>query len=109
MARHIEVLREPRNGSIRVYIDGELFPYFLTGDGIKVEPRFGEPGEVTLTLVAEHITVDDRYLLGAAELVGLDHDHAADEQPDAVFVDAVPPCTRTPNCPLDAGHPGPCL
>jgi len=75
MARHIEVKRDEHDPSVKLYIDGELFPFFITGDGVKVEPKFGQPGQVTVTLTAERITVDDQYLVGAAEALNLDHDH----------------------------------
>lgn len=109
LARHIEVRRDKGDPSVRVYIDGELVPYFLTGDGVKVEPRFGQPGQVTLTLVAERITVEDEFLLGQGDDLDLDHDHDEAPAPAPVYVDAVPQCTLKAACPLDAGHPGPCL
>ena len=108
LARHIEVQRDPRNGSVRVLIDGELFPYFLTGDGVQVKPKFGQPGEVTLTLVAERISLDDRFLEGSAEALGLDHDHE-DDPAERVMPEATP-CTKTPGCILSGPeHVGPCL
>lgn len=109
LARHIEVRRDKGDPSVRVYIDGELVPFFLTGDGVKVEPRFGQPGSVTLTLVAERITVEDEYLLGQGDDLGLDHDHDEDKPDERVMPEKVL-CTKTPGC-IIAGpeHVGPCL
>ena len=78
LAREIKVTRDPDDPSVRVFIDGELLPYFLAGEGVKVEPSFGQPGKVTFSLTAESIVVEDRYLTGAAERLGLDHTHEGD-------------------------------
>lgn len=78
LAREIKVVRDPDDPSVRVYIDGELVPFFLSGEGIKVEPSFGQPGRVTFSLTAETILVEDRYLLGASDRLRLDHTHEND-------------------------------
>jgi hypothetical protein len=109
LARHIEVKRDKGDPSVRVYIDGDLVPFFATGDGIKVEAPFGRPGAVTITLTAEKITVDDQYLVGQGEELGLDHDHPDDKPDERVMPDKVL-CLTTPGCILDGPeHVGPCL
>lgn len=97
LARTIRVERAKGDPSVHVIIDGEPIPFFFTGEGVKVESPFGQPGRVTLTLTAEHIEVSDRYLEGAATEHALDHSHDDD------VAECAEGCGGTP------GHPGPCL
>lgn len=99
LARHIEVKRDAHDPSVHVYIDGERVPYFFTGEGVTVEAPFGQPAKVTFTLTAERISVDDQYLLGQADELGLDHEHPAEERKDC----------DADGCVLEADHEGPCL
>lgn len=75
LARQIRVVRTARDPATRVYIDGELLPYIMVGDDVSVRTPHGAPGVVTLSLTAESVLVEDRYLDGAGDALGLDHTH----------------------------------
>ena len=72
LARNITVRREANDPAARVFIDGEELPWF-TAKGIHPAVEFGESPQVTLTLLAETVTVADQFLYGASDQ--LVHDH----------------------------------
>ncbi|SFD14414.1 hypothetical protein [Streptomyces aidingensis] len=55
---HIEVVGQGRQAVLRV--DGEDFPYVVADGTVTVRVAPGEMPSVTLTLLADRVTVDDR-------------------------------------------------
>lgn len=82
LAKNIHVSRKAGGGEFDVSIDGTPFPYYLAGDaGAKVEISTDRLPAVTLTILAESVTLDDQLMVGGgAPLFG--HDHDADEAAD---------------------------
>jgi hypothetical protein len=58
MAKEIRIERHGFGQLARLYIDGQLFPYY-TSDGFGVHPRRGEMPQVDFTVVAEAVLVTD--------------------------------------------------
>lgn len=56
LAKELRIVMCPNLGAGRLYIDGELFPYF-TVDGFTTHLRRAQPRGVTLTIAAESVVV----------------------------------------------------
>ena len=64
-ARNIHVSRKPGGGEFDLSINGEPFPYYLAGDaGAQIEVSTNKLSAVTITILAETVTVDDRLMDG---------------------------------------------
>lgn len=59
MAREVRIVRDGIGKAARMYIDGELFPYY-TSDGYGLHPKRAELPSVSFTLVAERVIVTDQ-------------------------------------------------
>jgi len=65
LAGTVEVHRTPR-GEMGIRIDGDVFPWY-TLTGYTAEVRKGQMPCITVTIPAEHVMVDDQYMLPADE------------------------------------------
>lgn len=57
LAKTIDIKRRGRE--VTLTIDGEEFAWYLAREPITVTTEVDEPGTVNLTLIAEHVTVED--------------------------------------------------
>lgn len=79
LARNIHVSRQNGGGEFDLSIDGKPFPWYLAGDaGAKVEMSTDRVPAVTITILAETVTVDDQLMSGQGVRL-CDHDHSDDE------------------------------
>ena len=77
LAKNITVSRKPGGGEFDLSIDGEPFGYYLAGDaGAKIEVSTSKLSAVTITILAETVTVDDRLMDGQS----MTHHHDEDDQ-----------------------------
>lgn len=76
LAKNIHVSRNPGGGEFDLSIDGEPFRFYMAGDaGAHVEVSTGKLPAVTITILAETVTVDDRLMDGQS----MTHHHDDDE------------------------------
>lgn len=57
LAKHVAV--EIRNGKASIKIDGDEFPWFIAENGIQLIAEPNSLPTVTVTVLAEHVTIDE--------------------------------------------------
>ncbi len=58
LAKHIEVTKLPDGLGSRITVDGEDFPWYVAADPITMSAEVAEMPKITLTLMADRVTVD---------------------------------------------------
>jgi len=76
LAKHAKVTREPGRREFDLTIDGKPFPWYIGADtGVKVELTSEKVSAVTVTILVEHVEVDDRMMSDRSEDVLSGHFH----------------------------------
>lgn len=76
LAKHAKVSRQPGKTAFDLEIDGQPFPWYVAGDeGVKVEMSTDRVSAVTITILVEHIELDDAMMRGRAADVLSGHFH----------------------------------
>jgi len=89
LAKTIDVKR--RGKTVTLTIDGEEFAWYLAAEPITTTTDPNEPGTVNLTLIAEHVTIDDGLMVQAQR--------ERDSSSSSVTVDGE-------SVPMEPGHHG---
>jgi hypothetical protein len=76
LAKSVKVTRKPGHTSFDLQVDGQQFPWHLAGDdGVQVAMSTDRVSAVTITILAEHVEIDDQMMRDRAEDVLAGHFH----------------------------------